>query len=85
LDCEIVANGGPNCGWEASDHQDFLRVRTKFNNTKGVTVAFITAMKRAVPTADEITVRDHFESYKLYSQLVEDKKDLIAKYKEAKE
>jgi hypothetical protein len=82
IDCEIVANGGINCGWEAADHEDFLKVRTKMSK---LTVAFITAMRRAVPTADEMEVRAHFDAYTHYVKLVDDKKDLIAKYKQAKD
>jgi hypothetical protein len=83
IDCEIIANGGVNCGWEAADHEDYLKVRTKMGNK--ITVAFINAMRRAVPTADEIQVRFHFDAHSIYLKLIEDKKDLIAKYKEAKE
>ena len=83
IECDIIANGGINCGWEASDHEDFLKVRTKMGPK--LTVGFITAMRRAVPTADEIAVRAHFDAYATYQKLVEDKKDLIAKYKEAKD
>ena len=42
-------------------------------------------MQRAVPTADEFTVRAHIDSYTMYLQLLDEKKDLIAKYKAAKE
>jgi hypothetical protein len=42
-------------------------------------------MRRAVPTADEMGVRAHFDAHKQYLKLVDDKKDLIIKYKEAKE
>lgn len=83
IDCEIIANGGVNCGWDAADHEDYLKVRTKMGNR--MTVAFINAMRRAVPTADEFQVRSHFDAHSTYLQLVDDKKDLIAKYKQAKE
>lgn len=29
LEKQIDAIGGPNCGWDAADHKDFLRVRTR--------------------------------------------------------
>lgn len=83
IDCELMANGGVNCGWDAADHDDYLKVRTKMGNK--MTVAFITAMRRAVPTADEISVRAHFDAHSNYLKMVEDKKELIAKYKQAKE
>jgi len=50
-----------------------------------LTVAFITAMRRAVPTADEVNVRAHFDAHSNYLKMVEDKKELISKYKQAKE
>lgn len=62
IECEITANGGNNCGWDASDHQDFLKVRTKYGSK--LTVAFITAIRRFVPTADEMGVRAHFDAHK---------------------
>lgn len=30
IDRQIASNGGPNCGWDAADHKDFLRIRTKY-------------------------------------------------------
>ncbi len=62
IDCELVANGGPNCGWDAADHKDFLRIRTKHNN-KVVTLAFINEMRRAVPNCDEIEIREHVAAH----------------------
>ena len=52
VEIDLVQNGGVNCGWEASDHKDFLRLHTQMANKTG-TVAFFTAMARAVPLADE--------------------------------
>jgi len=28
VEVEIIQNGGVNCGWDASDHKDFLRLHT---------------------------------------------------------
>ena len=76
VEAEIARNGGINCGWDDADHKDFLRLRTKHNN-KTVTVAFITAVNRAVPTADEIAVREHVRAYERYQDLTKKKKELI--------
>ena len=84
VEAEIAKNGGVNCGWDDADHKDFLRLRTKHNN-KTVTVAFITAVNRAVPTADEIAVREHVRAYERYQDLTKKKKELIVQFKEAKE
>jgi len=83
-ECEIAANGGINCGWDGPDHKDFLRVRTKYQN-KTLTVAFITEMARTVPTADEVSVREHCHAYDKWVRLCQEKKELIQKYKDAKE
>jgi len=48
-------------------------------------VAFITAMGRAVPMADEVAVKEHCIAYDQYLELTKEKKELIVKYKNAKE
>ena len=56
IEYKIQRMGGTqSCGWDAADHKDFLRVRTKHKD-KVRTVGFLTEMKRAVPTADEETI-----------------------------
>ena len=62
---ELIQNGGANCGWDAADHKDFLRLHTQMGAKVG-TVAFFTAMARAVPLADEDQVRLHLEAYNKY-------------------
>ena len=52
VEIDVMQNGGVNCGWEASDHKDFLRLHTQMTGKIG-TVAFFAAMARAVPLADE--------------------------------
>ena len=65
VEIDIIQNGGPNCGWEASDHKDFLRLHTQMASKVG-TIAFINAMARAVPLADEAQVRIHVAAYVMY-------------------
>ena len=84
LDLKILQNGGPNCGWDAPDHKDFLRIRTKFKNGS-ITLAFLNDMRRAVPNEDEIGVREHVRSHQKYLEYTEEKKDLIVKYKKVRE
>ena len=43
-------------------NKDFLRIKTKHND-KVKTVAFLTEMKRAVPTIDEDTIKAHIETF----------------------
>ena len=83
VELEIVRNGGVNCGWDAADHKDFLRLRTQHNSK--ISVAFITAMARAVPLVDDIQVREHCAAYDKYLKLTQEKKEMIADYKKAKE
>lgn len=54
--------GVQSCGWDTADHKDFLRVRTKHKD-KVRTVAFLTEMRRAVPTADEEAIQSHIEAF----------------------
>ena len=84
VEIDIIQNGGVNCGWEASDHKDFLRLHTQMAGKTG-TVAFFTAMARAVPLADENQVREHLKAYQTYTNLTKKKKELLADYKAAKE
>lgn len=63
IEDKIARQGGiQSCGWHASDHKDFLRVRTK-HKERVKTVAFMTEMRRAVPTLDEDDINGHIESY----------------------
>jgi len=34
IDKQIRDLGGVNCGWDAADHKDFLRIRTKHQGRK---------------------------------------------------
>ena len=62
VEIDIMKNGGVNCGWDASDHKDFLRICTQMAGKTG-TVAFISAMARTVPLADEAAVKSHLEAH----------------------
>ena len=84
IEDKIQKHGGTqSCGWDASDHKDFLRVRTKHKD-RVKTVAFQTEMRRAVPTADEEEIKAHIETFQKVQELLEKKKELMKKYKEAK-
>lgn len=54
----LQANGGMNCGWDAPDHKDYLRIRTKHNN-KTNTVGFMQEIMRAVPSIDNDNIQEH--------------------------
>jgi hypothetical protein len=82
-DVQLQKNGGMNCGWDAADHKDFLRIRTQHNN-KTNTMAFATELMRAVPGLDEEKVHEHVNQYDLYLLLTDSKKQLLLQYKDAK-
>ena len=77
LEAGIQKLGGvQSCGWDPADHKDFLRVRTK-HKERVKTVAFMTEMRRAVPTADEDTIKEHVEAFQKMQDMIEKKKDLM--------
>ena len=47
-------------------------------------MAFMTEMRRAVPTADEESVKEHVENYTKVQEMLEKKKLLLKEYKEIK-
>jgi len=46
------------CGWDAADHKDFLRIKTKHKD-KFETIAFMTELRRAIATVDEDEIKNH--------------------------
>jgi hypothetical protein len=50
VDKQIRDLGGVNCGWDAADHKDFLRIRTKHQGRK--VIAFNQEVQRAVVAMD---------------------------------
>jgi hypothetical protein len=58
-------------------------VRTK-HKERVKTVAFMTEMRRAVPTADEETIKEHIDVFQKMQDMIERKKELMKQYKEAK-
>ena len=59
-------------------------MRTK-HKERVKTVAFMTEMRRAVPTADEEAIQEHIETFERVQELLEKKKDLMRQYKNAKQ
>lgn len=82
VDKQIRDIGGTDCGWDAADHKDFLRIRTKHQGRQ--VIAFNQEVQRAVPTMDHDQIAEHVQTYELYLSLTDQKKELIQKYKEAK-
>ena len=65
------------CGWDAADHKDFLRIKTKHKD-KFETIAFMTELRRAIATVDEDEIKNHISQFKQMIKLVEKKKSLMA-------
>ena len=65
IDHKIQRNGGLNCGWDAADHKDFLRIRTKHHD-KCVTIAFMQELMRAVPGLDDEKFKEHITQFEIY-------------------
>lgn len=45
----------------------------------------MTEMRRAVPTADEESIQEHIETFDKVQTLLEEKKNLMKRYKETKQ
>jgi hypothetical protein len=84
IEDKIQKMGGvQSCGWDPADHKDFLRVRTKHKD-RVKTVAFLTEMRRAVPTADEESIQQHIQMFQKMQDLIELKKQKMKEYKEVR-
>lgn len=44
----------------------------------------MTEMRRAVPTADEESIKEHIDAFQKVQNMIERKKELMKQYKEAK-
>mmetsp|Transcript_31961 Transcript_31961/g.36347 ORF Transcript_31961/g.36347 Transcript_31961/m.36347 type:complete len:595 (+) Transcript_31961:106-1890(+) len=79
---QISQLGGVGCGWDNSDHSDFLKLRTMHKGR--LTIAFINACLTTIPNKLEDDIRQHFKTHEAYLHLNDEKKDLLKKYKEVK-
>ncbi|EAR95269.1 hypothetical protein TTHERM_00382300 (macronuclear) [Tetrahymena thermophila SB210] len=72
--------GDQSLGWLKEDHQDFLRVKSKYkneiNNTK-----FIEECVNVIPVHDKEEIEEHIQLYLQYSALDQEKKDVLKRYK----
>ena len=84
LDSDILHNGGTNCGWDAGDHEDFLKLRTLHKN-KTSTIAFFNDVLSRIPNIDQEGVQSHVQAYVAFLDMTEKKKDLLKEYKELKQ
>lgn len=83
IDKEINQFGGKGNGWSDEDHQTFLRIKTQHHDNLG-TEDFKGDCMKALPYLNELEIEEHIEKHKIFCELDEQKKKLIAKYKEFK-
>ncbi|KAL4505879.1 hypothetical protein ABPG72_013640 [Tetrahymena utriculariae] len=76
--------GDQYLGWLKEDHQDFLRVKSKYkneiNNTK-----FVEECLNVIPVHDKEEIEEHIQLYIKYSALDQEKKDVLKRYKYIKD
>ncbi len=80
---QIADLGGVYCGWDRSDHDDFLKLRTKHKG-KTRTIIFLNELQKLLPEQNAENVADHTSRYESYLKLCVERKDLLARYKELK-
>lgn len=81
---EMDKLGGAAMGWDAEDHQTFLKVRTKHKNNVDK-IAFLNDCITSLPFLGEEQIEEHIEKFKRYLTLEEEKKKLTREYRENKE
>jgi len=81
IDKEIDMLGGVYIGWSRSDHDDYLKLRTKHKG-KVKTLAFINEVTKLIPDISAEDIEVHTQNYEMYLNLCAKKKELLQKYKE---
>lgn len=81
IEHQIFKLGGFNLGWRPNDHQDFLRLATKFGPHRLSSLSFMNELMGLVGHITIEEVKAHVEAYKLSLELNESKKVLIKQYK----
>jgi hypothetical protein len=83
IDKEIDMMGGVYLGCSRSDHDDYLKLRTKHKG-KIKTIAFINEATKLIPDISAEDIEVHTLNYEIYLNLCAKKKELLQKYKELK-
>lgn len=81
VEAEIESEGGPSGGWDPRDHAHFLKLHTQHASSAAVLCARIASEVSAQTPA---TAMLHMEWYERYRALIAHKKELIARWKDAK-
>lgn len=74
---------GVYCGWDRSDHADFLKIVAKCKGSLK-TPAFISDIQKLVPDRSATDIEEHIEKYEAYEKIINERKQLLARYKELK-
>ena len=83
IDHEIEIMGGVYLGWSRTDHDDYLKLRTKHKG-KVKTIAFMNEIKKLIPDISPEDVTIHSQNYENYLKLFNEKKEFLQRYKELK-
>jgi len=83
IDDELAEMGGMYLGWSRSDHDDYLKLRTKHKG-KVKTIAFVNEMQKLIPDITAELIMTHNNLYEEYLKLQNEKKELLIKYKDLK-
>ncbi|CAI2365034.1 unnamed protein product [Moneuplotes crassus] len=83
IDDRIETLGGFHCGWKPSDHEDFLRIKTKHKH-KTDKLSFLNEILGLIPDSDIGKIKEHIKTHKEYLELTKEKKELLQKYKKEK-
>lgn len=63
MDDQLFSLGGFNLGWRACDHQDFLRLYTKYGPYRVSSLSFLNDVLSVVPGQTVDTVKEHLGKY----------------------
>ncbi len=74
---------GFNLGWQARDHQEFLKLRSAHNN-RIQTYEFLSQLENILPFIPKSELKSHIKEYNRFTKLTDLKKLLINRYKEIK-
>ena len=76
--------GGVYIGWQPKEHEEFLKLRTSYNNNIN-NYEFLTALCNLIPYIPSSEHKNHIRLFEKYIQLKEIKNSLIKKYTDLKE
>ena len=75
--------GGSNQGWEQKEHEEFLKLKSSYNNRIN-TYEFLSALSTTIPYIPVSELKNHIHLYAKYIKINDVKKLLLQKFKEIK-